>query len=225
MPVAMRCCATFLACCSALGGVPAAAQDRDAGEWMVVQDIAAPSAAAGLARAEEQALAAYGPFVVLDRQTAALTGVTDSASPADFAQMLHAFPQIATLRFHDCPGTEDDVANLRLGRMIRAGGIAVEVPDGGSVRSGAVELVLAGARIAIADGAEFAVHGWIDDQGRGAADYAPGAPEHGKYLAYYRDMGMAEGQAQAFYAMTNSVPFESALWLGAADMGQWVPLD
>ena len=176
----------------------------------------------GMEQAEARARAAYGPFRVLDESTVALVDVTDRASPAQFAALLRAFPNVRVLRFHDCPGTEDDVANLQLGRMIRAAHLAVEVPDGSSVRSGAVELVLAGEQLAIADGAEFAVHGWIDEDGLGAQDYPADSPEHQRYLAYYRDMGMAAGQAQAFYAMTNSVPFEAARWLTGTEMRGWV---
>jgi len=35
-------------------------------------------------------------------------------------------------------------------------------------------------------------------------------------------MGMTPGEARAFYAMTNSVPHASALWLDSADMARWV---
>ena len=177
----------------------------------------------GLADAERAALARFGPFRVLDAQTAALVDVTDSASPAQFQAMLRAWPGIRTLRFHDCPGTYDDHANLRLGRLIRIARLAVEVPEGGSVRSGAVELVFAGTTIAIADRAEFAVHGWEGDDGRGAQDYAPDSPEHRRYLVYYRDMGLETEQAARFYALTNSVSFENALWLTGRQMRDWVP--
>jgi len=51
--------------------------------------------------------------------------------------MLNAYPGIRTIEFVECPGTLDDVANLQLGRMIRARGLDTDVPDGGSVRSGA----------------------------------------------------------------------------------------
>ncbi|MEO5707054.1 MAG: alpha/beta hydrolase [Alteraurantiacibacter sp.] len=178
-----------------------------------------------LAQAERAAIAAYGPFRVIDGSHAALVGITDSYSPAEFAQMLADFPAIATLLFIDCPGTYDDRANLRLGRMIRDHGLAVEVPEGGSVRSGAVELVLAGSSLTIADGAEFAVHSWLDDRGLGAWDYAPDSPEHAKYLDYYREMGMSREAAASFYAMTNSVPFESALWLDGREMRGWMQPD
>lgn len=171
---------------------------------------------------ERRAIASYGPFRVLDGQRAALVDVTDSASPAQFAAMLRDYPALATLEMVECPGTEDDRANLDLGRMIRAAGIATHVPAGGSVRSGAVELFLAGADRRIDDGAEFAVHSWIDEDGREADDFAPGAAIHAPYIAYYREMGMDEAAARAFYAMTNSVGFADARWLRAEEMRRWL---
>ncbi|MBN8785400.1 MAG: hypothetical protein J0G98_20260, partial [Terrimonas ferruginea] len=164
----------------------------------------------------------YGPFRVIDDSHAALLGITDDRSPAQFAAMLRDYPGIAILEMIECPGTFDDIANLRLGRMIRAADIATRVPRGGSVRSGAVELFLAGANRSIEDGASFAVHAWEDDSGRQASDYPASAPENRKYIAYYRDMGMSAQQAQAFYAMTNSAPFEKARWLSAGEMRSWV---
>lgn len=171
-----------------------------------------------------QGVARFGPFRVTGEDRAAIVDVTDSASPAQFAAMLRAYPGIRTLEMVECPGTEDDRANLKLGRMLRARGIATHVPDGGSVRSGGVELFLAGVRHTADAGAEFAVHSWADEDGRQPKDYAADAPENRAYLDYYREMGMSGQQASAFYAMTNSVPFEQAKWLTAADMGRWVTL-
>lgn len=167
-------------------------------------------------------IAVYGPFRVLDAAHAALVDVTDEHSPAAFTAMLAAFPGLTTLELVECPGTDDDRANLRLGRMIRAMGLATHVPDGGSVRSGAVELFLAGVHHTAERGAEFAVHSWADDRGREPRDYPATAPENRVYLDYYRDMGMSGIEARAFYAMTNSVPNASAKWLNAAQMAQWV---
>jgi len=186
-----------------------------------VQPAAAPYVSP-LATVQREAKAAYGPFRVLDSRTAALVGATDSRSPAWFRAMLRDHPRLATLRFVECPGTYDDRANLALGRMIRASGLAVEVPAGGSVRSGAVDLALAGVSLTIDDRARFAVHAWLDEYGRGAADYAADSAEHRKYLAYYREMGMDAGQAASFYAMTNATPFERARWLSGAEMRRWV---
>ena len=38
-------------------------------------------------------------------------------------------------------------------------------------------------------------------------------------------MGMAPEAARAFYAMTNSVPFEDALWLTGEEMQVWMGVD
>jgi len=222
----MRSLAVFIFTILTFAASPLAAQE-------IVYETVVPEEAAWLDGGSErylstqqspvpQGIAAYGPFRVLDDARAALVDVTDARTPGAFQAMLRNHPGIAVIEMIDCPGTEDDRANLQLGRMIRTRGIATHVPDGGSVRSGAVELFLAGAQRLIDDGAEFAVHAWIDEDGRQADDYAFNAPENRKYLAYYREMGMSEGQATAFYAMTNSAPFEQALWLDAAQMRGWV---
>lgn len=163
---------------------------------------------------------AFGPFRVLDERRAALVDATDGASPRQFAAMLAAHPGISTLEMVECPGTDDDTANLALGRLIRARGIATHVPANGSVRSGAVELFLAGAMRRIDDGAEFAVHSWRDSDGREAGDFAADAAPNRAYLDYYREMGLA--QPQAFYAMTNAVPNADARWMTASEMRGWI---
>jgi hypothetical protein len=90
------------------------------------------------------------------------------------------------------------------------------------VGSGAVDRALAGTSLTIGDGAEFAVHAWLDEDGHQATDYAADSFENRRYLDYYREMGMAEAEAASFYAMTNSVPFESARWLDGREMRSWV---
>lgn len=172
-----------------------------------------------------QGIARFGPFRVLDGSRAALVDVTDARSPAQFDAMLRAFPGISLIEMIDCPGTEDDRANLKLGRMIHARQITTYVPQGGSVRSGGVELFLAGKQRIADPGAEFAVHSWSDEDGREAKDYPADAPENRAYLDYYAEMGMSVPQAKAFYAMTNSVPFDDARWLTAQDMSKWVRLN
>lgn len=195
-----------------------AVEEGSAERFVVTAPAPAPAALA-------QGIARFGPFRVLDDSRAAIVDVTDGASPAQFAAMVRAHPGIRTLEMVECPGTEDDRANLKLGRMLRAHGIATHVPSGGSVRSGGVELFLAGLRHTADAGAEFAVHSWADEDGKQPQDYAADAPENRAYLDYYREMGMTADQARKFYAMTNSVPFSQAKWLTAADMGQWVSLN
>lgn len=175
--------------------------------------------------ATARGVAAYGPFRVLDPTHAALVDATDERSPGAFAAMLRAWPEIAVLEMIECPGTDDDEANLQLGRMIRARGLATHVPDGGSVRSGAVELFLAGVRRSADPGGEFAVHAWRDEDGLEPGDYPADAAANRAYIAYYQAMGMDAAEAVAFYAMTNSVPNADAKWLSVAEMGRWVRFD
>lgn len=163
-------------------------------------------------------LARFGPFYVTAPDRAAMAGIVDTPTPRDFAAMIAAYPHIATLDMVECPGTWDSDANIALARALRRANIATHVPANGSVRSGAVELWLAGVHRSADPGAEFAVHAWKDEEGREASDYAADAPEHGIFLAFYRDVGMSDDQAKSFYALTNSVPFEQARRLGSADM-------
>ncbi len=174
------------------------------------------------ARDYRRGIAQYGPFLVLDDKRVALVGETDARTPGAFRAMIRAFPGLAQIDMVECPGTRDDRANMEVGRMIRAARLVTHVPPSGSVRSGAVELFLAGVERDISDGAEFAVHSWIDEYGREADDFSADAPENRQYVDYYREMGMPDDRARAFYAMTNSVPHHLALWLGAKDMRGWL---
>ncbi len=166
----------------------------------------------------------FGPFRVIDEQTAELVAVTDRRSPAHFVWMISEFPHLRVLRMADCPGTIDDVANLRLGRLIHARGMTTMVPSSGSVRSGAVEIFIAGVGRTVEYGAEFAVHPWSDRRGFEVADLAASDPISQTYLAYYKEMGLSEKQARGFYALTNSVQNERALWLTADDLARYVAL-
>ena len=74
-----------------------------------------------------------------------MSGDVDGATPRQFAAMLAAFPGVRRLEMIDCPGSLDEEANLILARAIRRAGLETVVPSGGSVRSGAVELWLAGS--------------------------------------------------------------------------------
>jgi hypothetical protein len=186
-----------------------------------VRFIARPSALVAGAPGQVQ----FGPFRVIDAKRAALVGATDVASPAAFRAMLAAYLGLEVIEFVDAPGTSNDIANLALGRAIRAAGLATHVPEGGSARSGAVELFLAGTRRSMDEGALFAVHSWRDALGREPDDFGPDAPENRLYLDYYAEMGMTAEEARSFYAMTNSVPHERALWLRGSDMARWVAPD
>lgn len=171
------------------------------------------------------AKARFGPFAVIDARTVRMAGDVTAATPRQFAAMLAAFPGLKRIEMVDCPGSLDEEANLILARAIRRAGLETMVPAGGSVRSGAVELWLAGVRRRAAPDAEFGVHSWMDEDGRQANDYPANDPVHAEYLSYYREMGMDDAKARAFYALTNSTPFDDVRYLTRGDMARFVALD
>ncbi|KAB2849583.1 MAG: alpha/beta hydrolase, partial [Sphingopyxis terrae] len=171
------------------------------------------------------AKARFGPFAVVDGTTARMSGDVDGATPRQFAAMLAAFPGVRRLEMIDCPGSLDEEANLILARAIRRAGLETVVPSGGSVRSGAVELWLAGSTRRAAPDAEFGVHSWADEYGREAKDYPASDPVHAEYIGLYREMGMDDAHARAFYALTNATPFDQVRYLTRDDMARFVPLN
>ena len=170
-------------------------------------------------------LASFGPFHMVTPDRAELIGSIESETPAQFRALLRAFPGIRQIDMVECPGTGDDEANLALARMVRSAGISTYVPDGGSIRSGGVELFLAGAKRSAAPTAEFAVHSWRDEDGYEASDFAASDPVHQEYISFYRDMGLSDTEAKSFYAMTNTAPHDDALYLTSRDLGRYVRLD
>lgn len=171
------------------------------------------------------AKASFGPFSVIDGTTVRMAGDVTSATPRQFAAMLAAFPGLKRLEMTDCPGSLDEEANLILARAIRRAGMETVVPAGGSIRSGAVELWLAGVTRRAAPDAEFGVHSWADEYGREANDYPASDPVHAEYIGYYREMGMDTAKARAFYALTNSTPFDDVRYLTRDDMARFVTLN
>lgn len=170
-------------------------------------------------------LARFGPFHMISADRAELIGSIESDTPAQFSALLRAFPTLRQIDMVECPGTGDDSANLALARMVRRQGVTMHVPAGGSVRSGGVELFLAGVRRSAAPSAEFAVHSWRDEDGYEAEDFAADDPVHLEYIAFYREMGMSDSKARAFYALTNSAAHDDALYLGPRDLARFVPLN
>ncbi len=192
----------------------------DEGDRTATRRYAPSPALATLGKAQ----AHYGPFAVIDATTVRMAGDVTSATPRQFAAMLAAHPGLERLEMVDCPGSLDEEANLILARAIRRAGLETVVPSGGSVRSGAVELWLAGSTRRAAADAEFGVHSWADDTGREAGDYPANDPVHAEYLGLYRELGMDDAQARAFYALTNSTPFDEVRYLTRDDMARFVTL-
>jgi hypothetical protein len=176
--------------------------------------------AAGNFRPTRAPIARFGPFYLVTPDRVEMIGTVDSRTPAQFAALVRLHPGIRTMVMIECPGSVDEDANHALARAVRAAGIDTVVPDGGSVRSGAVDLFLAGVHRRAGPGAEFGVHSWRDEDGREAADFPANDPVHAEYIAYYRAMGLSDDAARRFYALTNSVPFEQVRTLSARQMAQ-----
>jgi len=166
-------------------------------------------------------LGEFGPFRVVAPYKAEMFGTVDSYTPQLFRQMMQRHPGIKRIEMIDCDGSVDEEANLNLARMIRRAGISTHVPANGSIRSGAVELFLAGVTNTADPGAEFVVHSWMDEDGMEANDYPANDPVHAEYLDYYKEMGVPADKARAFYALTNSVPFSDQLKLSRNDLARY----
>ena len=199
--------------------------DHDDTDWPADLGAAQRHAPAPTLQRDVAAGAQFGPFTVVDAVTARMAGSVTSATPRDFAAMLSAFPTLQRLDLVDCPGSLDEEANLRLARMVRRAGLATHIPEGGSVRSGAVELFLAGVTRSAHPSAEFGVHSWRDEAGLEADDYSADDPVHTEYLNYYREMGLDAAAARAFYAMTNASGYDDIRYLTKADIARYVALN
>ena len=183
-------------------------------EYEEVEEDAVPPA-------RSASISTFGPFSVISNTVAELNGETDSATPAQFRAMLAAYPHIGLIKMVECAGTVDDEANLAVARMIRKAGISTHVPAGGSVRSGGVELFLAGVQRTHDQGAEFGVHSWEDNEGKQARDSAPNDPVNLEYLSYYQSVGLPRETAQAFYAFTNATPADQIHFMTESELARF----
>lgn len=162
----------------------------------------------------------YGPFRV-DGDRIIMNGAVETNTPAKFRALIAAHPGVRTIEMIECPGSEDEDANLALARLIRSAGLNTHVPADGSIRSGAVELFLAGTERTSAPGAQFGVHSWRDDTGREARDYAEDAAVHAPYLRFYREVGFTPEKAKAFYDFTNRADFEDMHYMTEAELARY----
>lgn len=164
----------------------------------------------------------FGPFRVVASDRIELIDAINSDTPTAFTNLLRAFPGITQIDMIECPGSEDDDANLALARMVRRAGIATHVPATGSIRSGGVELFMAGVRRTVSPGAEIGVHSWQDSDGFEATDFAAADPVHTPYIRFYRDMGLSDAEARAFYDFTNrAAAFDDVHYMTSAEVARF----
>jgi hypothetical protein len=148
-----------------------------------------------------------------------MTGVIDHTTPDRVLELVTAHPEVSTIVMVDVPGSDDDPANLRAARMVRAHGLSTEVRSDGIVASGGVDFFIAGVERSAQGCARLGVHDWEDEDVDGVTvrgdDLPPNHEMHTMFLEYYRDMGVPE----AFYWFTlEAAPPERIHWMTEAEM-------
>ena len=199
--------------------LPQIARANEASSYAIVDDSVFDEATQGTGHAN--ALAQFGPFRVVSTTEAELNGATDEATPGQFRQMLKQYPALKRIIMIECAGTENDDANLEVARMIRRAGINTHVPADGSIRSGGVELFLAGTHRTYDKGAQFGVHSWIDEDGHQAGDVPADDPINAAYIGYYQEVGLPLQTARAFYAFTNQTAFDAIHYMTEQELAQF----
>jgi len=172
---------------------------------------------------KDQVLATdFGIFAVQDNSTAIMNGVIGSNTPRHWDNFITANPDIATIIMKDCPGSEDDEANLAAARKIREQGVSIHLPADAIIASGAVDLYLAGTTRTREAGSQIGVHSWSDGGSKEATDFPVGHANHQPYIDYYKEMGFAQADAEAFYYFTiNAAKAADIHWMTDAEVAQY----
>lgn len=145
---------------------------------------------------QRASFAAHGTDLVM-------TGEVDRDTPSKLAAALRAHPKARRIVMECVPGSRDDDANLKAARMVRAARLHTHIVSGGMVASGGTDFFLSGVERTIGEDVYIGVHSWSGDDVGPPAKLPRSHPEHRKYLAYYREMGIPT----AFYWFTlNAAP-------------------
>ncbi|NUH64592.1 alpha/beta hydrolase [Sulfitobacter sp. S0837] len=121
-----------------------------------------------------------GPYLLV-------SGTITSRTPANFERNLRVNPRVDTVVLGRIDGSIDAAATHRMGRRIRAMGLATELRSNSVVDSGGVELFLAGVERRMAPGAKLRVHSWRNGYREGSS-YPRNASEHQMTRRYVTQM-------------------------------------
>ena len=163
----------------------------------------------------------YGIFSSQDANTAIMNGVIGTNTPQHWDNFVAAFPDVSTLIMQDCPGSENDEANLVASRKIRTQNITIHLPADAEIASGAVDMFLAGTTRTRESGSKIGVHSWSDGNNDATA-FEVGHANHQSYIEYYKEMGFSQEDAEAFYYFTiNAAPASDIHWMTDAEIEQY----
>lgn len=171
---------------------------------------------------EEVLTSDFGIFSIQDANTVIMNGVIGSNTPKHWDNFIIANPDISKMIMKDCPGSEDDEANLQAARKIRQQGVTIHLPADAEIASGAVDLYLAGTTRTRASGSKIGVHSWSDGGNNEATDFPIGHANHQPYIDYYIEMGFSQVDAEAFYYFTiNAAKASDIHWMTDAEIEQY----
>jgi len=160
----------------------------------------------------------YGLFTVQDDSTAILNGVIRGNTLKKFEKLMKKHPDIQTLVMQDMPGSANDEVNVQLGRAVNARGLNTHIDDNGEIASGAVDLFLAGSERTAGANVKIGVHSWSNGD-QESTDFAEDATEHDLFINYYKDIGIRDSMARAFYFYTiHAAPAEGIHWMTETEM-------
>ncbi|NRB53779.1 MAG: alpha/beta hydrolase [Saprospiraceae bacterium] len=164
----------------------------------------------------------FGIFSSIDSTTAQMDGVIDSRTPDDWENFMQAFPNTTQLIMKECPGSDDDIANLQVARKVRAKGLHIHLPAAAEIASGAVDFFLAGITRTREAGSKIGVHSWADGDNREATEFPQGHPNHLPYIEYYQELGFTQSEAEAFYYFTiHAAATEDIHWMNDSEIEQY----
>ena len=172
---------------------------------------------------KEEVLATdFGVFSTQDANTAIMNGVIGSNTPKHWDNFIAANPNTTKIIMKNCPGSEDDTANLEAARKIRQQGVAIHLPADAEIASGAVDLFLAGTTRTREAGSKIGVHSWSDGGNKEATDFPVGHENHQPYIEYYKEMGFSQTDSEAFYYFTiNAAKAADIHWMTDAEIVQY----
>lgn len=165
----------------------------------------------------------FGIFTSVNETTAKMNGVISTNTPTHFDNLIVRFPGLKTIQMIDCPGSEDDEANLKVSKKMHDKGIEFHLPSNASIASGAVDMYVGGIKRTREPGSKIGVHSWGAGPGEPiATSYPVGHAVHLPYINYYKSVGFTQKEAEDFYYFTiNAAPAESIHWMTEEEITQY----
>ena len=165
----------------------------------------------------------FGIFKVLNDSTAQMNGVITGKTPKSFNNLISKYPKIKFINMLDCPGSDDDEANLVVSKQMHDKGISFHLLKNSEIASGAVDMYVGGIKRTREAGSKIGVHSWGADRGDPiATSYPKGHAVHLPYINYYISVGFSKVDAEAFYYFTiNAATADNIHWMTDEEIKQY----